>query len=98
MAFQIVFVLIYNTSIQYNIGLLLTIGALDLVGLRLLGGFGTKNLSSQRSTLRILIYNWRDTKHIYGGGAEVYIQEMAERWVKDGHEVTIFCGNDSHSQ
>lgn len=38
--------------------------------------------------------NWRDTKHSYSGGAEVYIHELAKRWVKAGHKVTLFCGND----
>jgi glycosyltransferase involved in cell wall biosynthesis len=43
---------------------------------------------------RILIFNWRDTKHVYAGGAEVYIHELASRWVKEGYTVTLFCGND----
>ncbi len=43
---------------------------------------------------RVLIFNWRDTKHAYGGGAEVYVEEIAKRWVAEGHGVTIFCGND----
>ena len=47
--------------------------------------------------LRILILNWRDTKHKWAGGAEVYVQELAKRWVKDGNTVTIFCGNDSEN-
>lgn len=46
---------------------------------------------------RVLIYNWRDGKHKYAGGAEVYIQELAKRWVKEGLLVTIFCGNDGDS-
>lgn len=46
----------------------------------------------------VLIYNWRDTKHLYAGGAEVYIQELAKRWVKSGSKVTIFCGNDNNSK
>jgi glycosyltransferase involved in cell wall biosynthesis/cellulose synthase/poly-beta-1,6-N-acetylglucosamine synthase-like glycosyltransferase/O-antigen/teichoic acid export membrane protein len=46
--------------------------------------------------LRILIFNWRDTKHRWAGGAEVYIHELSKRWVKMGHEVTVFCGNDNH--
>jgi glycosyltransferase involved in cell wall biosynthesis/O-antigen/teichoic acid export membrane protein len=46
---------------------------------------------------RILIMNWRDTKHTFGGGAEVYIHELAKRWVQDGNQVTVFCGNDSKS-
>lgn len=46
---------------------------------------------------RILIFNWRDTKHREGGGAEVYIHELAKRWVDDGHKVTLFSGNDGNS-
>lgn len=44
---------------------------------------------------KILIFNWRDTKHKFAGGAEAYIHEMAKQWVKQGHYVTIFCGNDT---
>ena len=44
---------------------------------------------------RILIYNWRDTRHEFAGGAEVYIHELAKRWVKAGNTVTVFSGNDS---
>ncbi|EKD64421.1 MAG: hypothetical protein ACD_50C00390G0001, partial [uncultured bacterium] len=47
--------------------------------------------------LRILIFNWRDTRHIWAGGAEGYIHELSKRWVKEGNRVTIFCGNDAHS-
>ena len=47
--------------------------------------------------LRILIFNWRDTKHIWAGGAEVYIHELAKRWVVEGHSVTVFCGWDGKS-
>lgn len=49
------------------------------------------------SKLKILIFNWRDTKHIWSGGAEVYIHELAKRWVKEGNRVTLFCGNDGKS-
>lgn len=42
----------------------------------------------------ILILNWRDTKHVWAGGAEVYVQEVAKRWVEAGNNVTIFCGWD----
>jgi glycosyltransferase involved in cell wall biosynthesis len=49
----------------------------------------------KRSTgKRILVYNWRDTRHTWAGGAEVYVHELAKRWVKSGHHVTVFCGND----
>ncbi len=43
---------------------------------------------------RILIFNWRDLKHLYAGGAELYVHEIAKTWVADGNQVTIFCGND----
>jgi len=41
-------------------------------------------------TLRILIFNWRDIKNPEAGGAEVFTHENAKRWVKLGHEVTLF--------
>ncbi len=52
---------------------------------------------SQKKRNHILIFNWRDTSHIYAGGAEVYIQELARRWVQGGSRVTVFCGNDNKS-
>jgi glycosyltransferase involved in cell wall biosynthesis len=48
--------------------------------------------------LHVLILNWRDTNHVFAGGAEVYIHELAKRWVEAGHQVTVFCGNDSKSK
>lgn len=45
----------------------------------------------------ILIFNWRDTRHKFAGGAELYTQQIAEEWAKDGNRVTVFCGNDSFS-
>lgn len=45
----------------------------------------------------IMIYNWRDTRHKFAGGAEVYIHELAKRWVKEGNSVTLFCGNDGNA-
>ncbi len=47
--------------------------------------------------LRILVFNWRDLRHKWAGGAEVYLHELAKRWVAMGHEVTIFSGNDGRS-
>jgi len=44
--------------------------------------------------MKILIFNWRDPKHTWAGGGEIYIFEQAKRWVKMGHEVTVFCGED----
>lgn len=44
--------------------------------------------------MKIVIFNWRDIKHEWAGGSEVYIFELAKRWVKMGHTVTLFCGQD----
>ncbi len=44
----------------------------------------------------ILVFNWRDTKSVFAGGAETYVQALASRWVKDGHTVTLFTSNDGH--
>ena len=66
----------------------------DLAGL-----FGTLNGNGIKpNKLRILILNWRDTKHVWAGGAEVYIFEIAKRWKNNGHKVTLFCGNDGKSK
>lgn len=46
---------------------------------------------------RILVFNWRDTRHVWAGGAEVYMHEISKRWVGEGHQVTLFCGNDGQS-
>jgi glycosyltransferase involved in cell wall biosynthesis len=35
---------------------------------------------------RILLLNWRDTRHEDAGGAEVYAYELARRWKRDGHD------------
>lgn len=48
--------------------------------------------------MKILIYNWRDIKHSWAGGGELYIFEQAKRWVTMGHEVTIFCGDDYNNK
>lgn len=42
-------------------------------------------------SLKILVMNWRDITHPQAGGAEVHIHEIAKRWVKWGHEVTLLC-------
>lgn len=44
--------------------------------------------------MRILILNWRDIKNEWAGGGEVYVFELAKRWVKMGHSVNLFCGQD----
>ena len=54
--------------------------------------------TSSRQGLNILIFNWRDTKHTWAGGAEAYIHELGKRWVESGNNVTLFCGNDYDSK
>lgn len=44
--------------------------------------------------MNILIFNWRDIKNEWAGGGEVYLFELAKRWVKMGHTVNFFCGQD----
>jgi glycosyltransferase involved in cell wall biosynthesis len=41
---------------------------------------------------RLLILNWRDTRHPQGGGSEVYVERVARRLAAGGREVTVFCG------
>jgi cellulose synthase/poly-beta-1,6-N-acetylglucosamine synthase-like glycosyltransferase/glycosyltransferase involved in cell wall biosynthesis/O-antigen/teichoic acid export membrane protein len=64
----------------------------------LFGLFSRKETEFTKSQgFRILILNWRDTKHTWAGGAEIYVQELASRLVTMGHAVTLFCGNDGQS-
>lgn len=48
--------------------------------------------------MNILIFNWRDIKHSWAGGGEICIFEQASRWVKIGHKVTVFCGEDLYKK
>jgi len=41
-------------------------------------------------SLSILIFNWRCWLNPAMGGAEVFTYEVAKRWVKAGHKVTLF--------
>ncbi len=40
--------------------------------------------------MKILILNWRDRKNPKSGGAEQLTEEVAQRLVRSGHEVTLF--------
>lgn len=51
----------------------------------------------RKGKLNILVFNWRDKRHVWSGGAEVYIHEISKRLVANGHIVTLFCGNDGQS-
>jgi glycosyltransferase involved in cell wall biosynthesis len=44
--------------------------------------------------MKILLLNWRDLKNEWGGGAELYVTELAKRWVNEGHQVIFFCGQN----
>ena len=39
--------------------------------------------------LRLAVLAWRDVRHPEAGGSEVYVHELARRWVRDGHEVVV---------
>jgi glycosyltransferase involved in cell wall biosynthesis len=39
--------------------------------------------------VRILFLNWRDIHNPEAGGAEVFVQEVAARWIEHGHEVVL---------
>ena len=41
--------------------------------------------------MRILWFNWRDTKHPEAGGAEILTHEVMRRLTQRGHEMTLFC-------
>ncbi len=42
--------------------------------------------------MRILILNWRDPSHPWAGGAEVFLFELAKRWIAAGHQITWLSG------
>ncbi|NTW45461.1 MAG: glycosyltransferase [Candidatus Moranbacteria bacterium] len=68
--------------------------------LRDLAGVFLEKLPVSRRTRvvgSILILNWRDMRHDFAGGAEVYIEELARQWAAQGNRVTLFCGNDGKS-
>lgn len=65
---------------------------------QLLDLFKSDKDTANGSRKRILIFNWRDTKHILSGGAEVYIQEIASNLVQKGYFVTVFTSNDQQNQ
>lgn len=39
--------------------------------------------------MKVLIFSWRDIKHPAKGGAEILTLELAKRWVKKGHQVSL---------
>lgn len=45
--------------------------------------------------MKILVFNWRCWLNAAAGGAEVFTREVTKRWVKAGHEVTLFTSEFS---
>ena len=43
--------------------------------------------------MKILILSWRDTKHPWRGGAEVYLHEIAKKLAASGHKITYFTSS-----
>lgn len=48
-------------------------------------------IRQQQRPMKILALNWNDLKNPYAGGAEVHLEELLQRLVTYGHEVTLFC-------
>lgn len=99
---QVVNVMLVTSLVQTGVVLLLhgiegygvfTVRAfVDFVGLFL--PLPSQDKVSIKGGKKILIFNWRDTRHKYAGGAEVYLNELAKGWLRKGCQVTWFCGND----
>ena len=47
--------------------------------------------STYREPVHIVVLNWRDTANPEGGGSEVYVEQLARRWARHGHRVTLVC-------
>jgi glycosyltransferase involved in cell wall biosynthesis len=67
--------------------LFIQFGALIAVGIPALRAVKGR----QPGPIRVLILNWRDTRHPQGGGSEVFVEQVARRLVASGREVTVFC-------
>jgi len=87
--------LVIGLHLVYEELIVLLRNFLDFAGL--FGSWSNIATDLSGSKLRILVLNWRDTRHVWAGGAEVYVHELAKRWVASGHQVCIFCGNDGHN-
>jgi glycosyltransferase involved in cell wall biosynthesis len=45
--------------------------------------------------MRLAILNWRDIGHSDTGGAEVFVHQVARRWARAGHEVTLYSARSA---
>ncbi len=48
--------------------------------------------------MKILVFSWKDKFHPWAGGSEVNLHEQAERWIKQGHQVTLFTSRPNGSR
>lgn len=46
---------------------------------------------TEKGSMKILWFTWKDIKNPYAGGAEVVGHEIGKRLVRDGHEVVFFA-------
>lgn len=53
--------------------------------------------TTYREGVHIVVLNWRDTANPEGGGSEVYIEQLARRWARFGHRVTLVCAAHDHA-
>lgn len=51
------------------------------------------NFDTNTKSMRILIFTWRDLAHAKAGGAEIYTNSVAREWIRNGHDVTLFCAS-----
>ena len=110
--FQIILINLFHSSVTSIVISILVSAILYLISMALLflnskkvwlfqkhlKDFFEKEHESDPKHLRVLILNWRDMKHKWAGGAEVYVDQLSKKWSKDGHHVTVFCGNDGTSK
>lgn len=54
-------------------------------------GATRESRTTYREAVHIVVLNWRDTANPEGGGSEVYLEQLARRWSRDGHRVTLVC-------
>lgn len=88
----LVFVLLHSTYARFIVPLENVRDFLDLFA-----PWQKTPVPASKTALRVLILNWRDTKHVWAGGAEVYVHGLSKELLKRGHRVTVFCGNDGHA-
>jgi glycosyltransferase involved in cell wall biosynthesis len=51
------------------------------------------DIDERPTRLSVLVLNWRDRTNPEGGGSERYVEEVATRLQRAGHEVTLLCAD-----